>query len=103
MFLAAARSPNLESEIKRVEPYSERFNPDVADGHYVRSLLMFREDPEAMRAWLASLRHVVAIAITIVIIVAEKGSIDWSDETVTALGKWIGENYPEFLYPNSQE
>jgi pentose-5-phosphate-3-epimerase len=30
---------NLASEIKRVEPYSERFHLDVVDGHYVPSML----------------------------------------------------------------
>ena len=27
--------------MKRVEPYSERFHLDVADGHYVKNLLFF--------------------------------------------------------------
>jgi pentose-5-phosphate-3-epimerase len=27
-------SANLAAEMKRVEPYSERFHLDVADGHY---------------------------------------------------------------------
>jgi ribulose-phosphate 3-epimerase len=32
---------NLTAEMKRVEPFSERFHLDVADGHYVRNLLFF--------------------------------------------------------------
>ena len=32
---------NLESEIKRVEPFSERFHLDVADGHFTPTLLFF--------------------------------------------------------------
>jgi ribulose-phosphate 3-epimerase len=32
---------NLTAEIKRVEPLTERFHFDVADGHYVRNLLFF--------------------------------------------------------------
>jgi len=31
----------LASDLKRVEPYSERFHLDVADGHYVKNLLFF--------------------------------------------------------------
>lgn len=31
----------LAAEIRRVEPYSERFHLDVADGHYVPNLLFF--------------------------------------------------------------
>ena len=32
---------NLAAEIKRVEPYTERFHLDVADGHYVPNMLFF--------------------------------------------------------------
>jgi ribulose-phosphate 3-epimerase len=32
---------NLESEIRRVEPYSETFHLDVADGHYTPTMLFF--------------------------------------------------------------
>lgn len=39
--LWSADLANLESEIKRIEPYSERFHIDVADGHYVPTLLFF--------------------------------------------------------------
>src|SRR4051794_26306107 len=39
--LWSADLANLAAEIRRVEPYSERFHLDVADGHYVPSLLFF--------------------------------------------------------------
>lgn len=32
---------NLAGEIKRVDPFSERFHLDVADGHYVKNMLFF--------------------------------------------------------------
>ena len=32
---------NLAAEMKRVEPFTERWHLDVADGHYVRNLLFF--------------------------------------------------------------
>jgi ribulose-phosphate 3-epimerase len=32
---------NLAAELKRVEPFSERFHLDVADGHYVNNMLFF--------------------------------------------------------------
>lgn len=39
--LWSADLANLAAEIKRVEPFSERFHLDVADGHYVPALLFF--------------------------------------------------------------
>jgi len=39
--LWSADLTNLAAEIKRVEPYSERFHLDVADGHYVKNMLFF--------------------------------------------------------------
>ena len=41
---------NLSSEIRRVEPFSERFHIDVADGHYVHNLLFFPDQVKALRA-----------------------------------------------------
>ena len=32
---------NLAAELRRVEPFSERFHLDVADGHYVPNMLFF--------------------------------------------------------------
>jgi ribulose-phosphate 3-epimerase len=47
--LWSADLANLESEIRRVEPYSERFHLDVADGHYVPNLLFFPDLVRALR------------------------------------------------------
>src|SRR3954453_6685899 len=47
--LWSADLSNLESEMKRVEPYSERFHLDVADGHYVKNLLFFPDLVKALR------------------------------------------------------
>jgi len=47
--LWSADLTNLASEIRRVEPYSERFHLDVADGHYVRNLLFFPDLVKALR------------------------------------------------------
>ena len=41
---------NLGSEIRRVEPFTERFHIDVADGHYVPNLLFFPDQVKALRA-----------------------------------------------------
>lgn len=47
--LWSADLSNLASEIKRVEPYSDRFHIDVADGDYVPTLLFFPDMVKAMR------------------------------------------------------
>lgn len=47
--LWSANLANLETEIKRVEPYSDRFHIDVADGHYVGTLLFFPDLVKALR------------------------------------------------------
>ncbi len=39
--LWSANLGNLAAEMKRVEPFSERWHLDVADGHYVKNLLFF--------------------------------------------------------------
>ena len=39
--LWSADLTRLAEDLKRVEPYSERFHLDVADGHYVPNLLFF--------------------------------------------------------------
>ncbi len=49
--LWSADLTNLGAEIKRVEPYSERFHIDVADGHYVKTLLFFPDLVNAMRKY----------------------------------------------------
>lgn len=47
--LWSADLSNLADEIKRIEPYSERFHIDVADGQYVPTLLFFPDLVHAMR------------------------------------------------------
>src|SRR5438552_4066128 len=47
--LWSADLANLASDIRRVEPYSERFHLDVADGHYVKNLLSFPDQVKALR------------------------------------------------------
>ncbi|MGC8759629.1 MAG: ribulose-phosphate 3-epimerase [Bryobacteraceae bacterium] len=39
--LWSADLANLESEIRRLEPFADSFHLDAADGHYVRTLLFF--------------------------------------------------------------
>src|SRR4029079_5522499 len=39
----------LGAEIRRVEPYSERFHIDVIDGHYAPALLFFPDLGRALR------------------------------------------------------
>jgi ribulose-phosphate 3-epimerase len=40
---------NLAAEMRRVEPYSERFHLDVADGHYVPTMLFFPDLVKTLR------------------------------------------------------
>lgn len=40
---------NLVADMKRVEPYSDRFHLDVADGHYVKTMLFFPDLVKALR------------------------------------------------------
>jgi ribulose-phosphate 3-epimerase len=47
--LWSADLSNLGAEIRRVEPYAERFHLDVADGHYVPSLLFFPDLVKSLR------------------------------------------------------
>jgi ribulose-phosphate 3-epimerase len=47
--LWSADLSKLAEEIRRVEPFSERFHLDVADGHYVRNLLFFPDLVKALR------------------------------------------------------
>ena len=48
--LWSADLANLAAEMRRVEPFSERFHLDVADGHYVHNLLFFPDQMKALRA-----------------------------------------------------
>lgn len=47
--LWSADLSNLAAEIRRVEPFSERFHLDVADGHYTPTLLFFPDLVKALR------------------------------------------------------
>jgi ribulose-phosphate 3-epimerase len=47
--LWSADLANLERDIKRVEPFSDRFHLDIADGHYVRNMLFFPDQVKAIR------------------------------------------------------
>ena len=47
--LWSADLSNLGDEIRRVDPFCERFHLDVADGHYVASLLFFPDLVNALR------------------------------------------------------
>src|SRR2546422_876609 len=47
--LWSADLANLAAEMKRVEPYSERFHLDVADGHYTKTMLFFPDLVKALR------------------------------------------------------
>ena len=47
--LWSADLANLGAEIRRVESYTERFHLDVADGHYVPSMLFFPDLVKALR------------------------------------------------------
>jgi ribulose-phosphate 3-epimerase len=47
--LWSADLTNLASEIRRVDEHTERYHLDVADGHYVRSLLFFPDLVKALR------------------------------------------------------
>lgn len=49
--LWSADLTNLAAEIQRVEPYSEVFHLDVADGHYVKTLLFFPDLVKTMRKY----------------------------------------------------
>lgn len=40
---------NLAAEIRRIEPFTERWHLDVADGHYVKNLLFFPDQIAQLR------------------------------------------------------
>jgi len=47
--LWSADLANLAADMKRVEPYSDRFHLDVADGHYTKTMLFFPDLVKALR------------------------------------------------------
>jgi ribulose-phosphate 3-epimerase len=48
--LWSANLANPAAEMRRIEPFTERFHIDVADGHYVHNLLFFPDQVKALRA-----------------------------------------------------
>ncbi|MDB5351058.1 MAG: Ribulose-phosphate 3-epimerase [Planctomycetota bacterium] len=48
--LWSADLTNLGADMARVEPFSERFHIDVADGHYVPTMLFFPDQVKALRS-----------------------------------------------------
>lgn len=73
--LWSADLSNLQAEMQRVEPYSERFHLDVADGHYVKNLLFF---PDLVRA----LRKHSRLPFEVHLMVTDP--LDWIDPFVEA-------------------
>jgi ribulose-phosphate 3-epimerase len=73
--LWSADLSKLADEIRRVEPYSERFHLDVADGHYVKNLLFF---PDLVRA----LRPHTAVPFEVHLMV--KNPMEWIDPFIEA-------------------
>ena len=73
--LWSADLTNLAAEMKRVEPHSERFHLDVADGHYVKNLLFFPD-------LVAQLRQQTAVPFEVHLMVADP--LEWIDPFVEA-------------------
>jgi ribulose-phosphate 3-epimerase len=73
--LWSADLANLAAEMKRVEPYSERFHLDVADGHYVKNMLFFPD-------LVAQLRKHTRLPFEVHLMVSEP--IGWIDPFIEA-------------------
>jgi ribulose-phosphate 3-epimerase len=73
--LWSADLANLAAEIRRIDPFTERYHLDVADGHYVPSLLFF---PDLVR----SLRKHTAKPFEVHLMTADP--IAWVDPFVSA-------------------
>jgi ribulose-phosphate 3-epimerase len=73
--LWSADLSNLAAEIRRVGPYSDRFHIDVADGHYVASLLFF---PDLVRSMRPHSRLPFEVHLTVT------DPFDWVDPFVAA-------------------
>ena len=73
--LWSADLTNLAAEMKRVEPYSERFHLDVADGHYAKALLFF---PDLVR----QLRKHTSVPFEVHLMTTDP--LAWVDEFVDA-------------------
>jgi ribulose-phosphate 3-epimerase len=75
---------DLAREMKRVEPWSDRFHLDVADGHYVKALLFF---PDLVRA----LRPHTRLAFEVHLMVSDP--LEWVEPFVEAGADGIIFNY----------
>ena len=73
--LWSADLTNLAAEMKRVEPFSEKFHLDVADGHYVKNLLFFPD-------LVAQLRKHTATPFEVHLMVTDP--VGWVDPFVDA-------------------
>lgn len=73
--LWSADLTNLASEIRRVEPFSERWHLDVADGHYVKNLLFFPD-------LVAQLRQHTRLPFEVHLMVTDP--LNWVDPFVEA-------------------
>lgn len=75
--LWSADLANLETEIRRIEPYSDRFHLDVADGHFVQTLLFFPDLVKALRKYTT---------LPFEVHLMTERPIDWIDPFVEAGG-----------------
>lgn len=73
--LWSADLANLESEIRRIEPFTERWHFDVADGHYVKNLLFFPD-------LVAQLRRHTRLPFEVHLMVTDP--LNWIDPFVDA-------------------
>ena len=73
--LWSADLARLGADLKRVEPFSERFHLDVADGHYVKNLLFFPD-------LVAQLRPLTARPFEVHLMVTDP--LGWIDPFVEA-------------------
>jgi ribulose-phosphate 3-epimerase len=73
--LWSADLTQLASEMKRVEPFTERWHLDVADGHYVRNLLFFPD-------LIAQLRKHSSLPFEVHLMVTDP--LEWIDPFVEA-------------------
>jgi ribulose-phosphate 3-epimerase len=73
--LWSADLTSLGTEMKRVEPFTERWHLDVADGHYVKNLLFFPDQ-------IAQLRPVSRLPFEVHLMVTDP--LGWIDPFVEA-------------------
>lgn len=73
--LWSADLTNLGGEMKRIEPFTERWHLDVADGHYVKNLLFFPDQ-------IAQLRRHSALPFEVHLMVTDP--LGWIDPFIDA-------------------